>query len=121
MKPDGAEGVGVIVGKHALAVKGGGHREAEQLGEPPQWFGRPRAGRSVPRQDDGSPTRVEHRGRPLESARVRAHRAGDELRSRGVRSSGYEGILNVLRYAEIHGTRALGLGQLERLADHLGD
>ena len=37
---DGTEGVWVIVGEHALAVKGGRHRETQQLGETQQCVGR---------------------------------------------------------------------------------
>ena len=119
-EPDGTEGVRVIVGEHTLAVKRGRHRETQQLGEAQQRVGRSRTGCSVPGQDDGSLARVEHCGRPR------------DLRRRGLIGSGRidvkrhqllgdEGGLNVLWHTEIHGSRPLGLGELERLADHLGD
>ncbi len=110
----------MIVGEHTLAVKRGRHREAQQLGETQECVGRSRTGGSVPGQDDGSLAGVEHCRRPR------------NLRGRGLIGSGCVDVerhqlirdergLNVLRHTEIHGPRPLGLGELERLADHFGD
>ena len=59
-EPHRAERMGVVVGEHALAVKGRDDREAQLLGEPAQSAGRGAAGRAVAGQDDGPVTAVEH-------------------------------------------------------------
>ena len=111
--------MGVIVGEHALAVEGRRHREAELLGEAPQRVAGTGAGCSVPGQDDRPLARVEDGPGPLDLRRRRLVRPGcvDVQRPQPIRDLGY---LDVLGDTEVDGAGPFGLGQLERLADHLG-
>ena len=116
-EPHRAQRQRVVVGEHALAVERGRHRDAQHLGEAAQGRARPGARGAVAGQHDRASRRTQQRRRPLHLPAGRlvgprhVHRQRLTLR---------RGLLHVLRDGQVDRARPLGLGQLERLADHLG-
>ena len=85
-EPHRAECVRVIVGEHALAVEGSGHRDAELLREALQGSRRAGPGRAVPGQHDraGEPRRSTAAARSIcegegSSGRGMLRSSGDEI------------------------------------------
>ena len=119
-EPHRAKRMGVVVGEHALAVKGGGNREAQLLGEASERAGGARPGCSVPGQDDGPAAAVEHRRGAPDLRRRRLVGPWDvELEWGEIVWRGHS--LDVLGHGQVDGAGAFGLGQLEGLSDHFGD
>ena len=115
-EPHRAQRQRVVVGEHALAVEGGRHRDAQRLGEAAQGRARPGPRGAVAGQHDRAGRRAQQRRRPLDLP------AGRLVRPRHVhrqRLALRRGLLHVLRDGQVDRPRPLGLGQLERLADHL--
>ena len=116
-EPDRSERVRMIVGHRALALEGGGHRDAEPLGEPAE-----RADRAVPRHTGaGEHDRVGRGGKgvggPLHLV-VGRRRIPRDVDLQGPRVGGALG--DVFGQHDERRARSFGLGLLERLADHLG-
>jgi hypothetical protein len=113
----GPQGVGVIVGKDAFAVKGGGHRNPEALGKLDQGRLGLLAGRAVAGQDDGGGRGLQHLGRQGDLVGRRGlgvHRMHRQrLQPGGHRHGGH-----VLGDGQIDSPGALSLGQIEGVAHH---
>ncbi len=119
-EPHGAQGLGVVVGQHALAVERRHDGERQPLGEPLQRRPGPGPGRPVAGQHDGAPRPPQHGDRPGHLVGRGLVRARDADREGPGVDRGRR-LLDVLGNGQVHGAGSLGSGQLECLADHLGD
>ena len=116
-EPHRAQRQRVVVGEHALAVERGRHRDAQRLGEAAQGRAGPGARGTVAGQHDRGARRAQQRRRPLDLPGGRLVRAWHVHRKRLTLG---RGLLHVLGDRQVDRPGPLGLGQLERLADHLG-
>ena len=118
-EPHRAQCVPVVVGEHALAVEGGRHRQAQLLGKAPQ-RARPGPGSPVTSQHDRLTGAVQHRrGRSICEPDGSSGRGDVEVE--GSKPLRRAHGLDVLGHGQVDGAGTFGLGQLERLADHLRD
>ena len=117
-EPERPDAVGVVVGHHALAVEGVGHRDAELLGEPHQGGGRVGAGGAVPGQHHRPLGLAQDVDRARHLAGRRRVGADDVARQRRQVVVGFVGV-DVFGHGQVDRGRAFGLGDLERFADHL--
>ena len=118
-EPDGAQRQRVVVGEDALAVEGRGDRDAERLGEAAQGRGRaPARAAPCPASTIGCAGLAQDAAArstcPREGSSGRGTFTAQRLRPVGCRR-----LLDVLGDGQVDGAGPLGLGELERLADHL--
>ena len=115
---DRAERERMVVGEHALAVEGGRHRDVQRLGEPVS--AALASARAAPWPASTTGLRAARR---ISAARSTCSADGSSgrgtLTRSGASADGAGGLLDVLGDRQVDGAGPLGLGELERLADHL--
>jgi hypothetical protein len=117
---DHAQGVGVAVGDDALAREGGRDRQVEALGEGHQFLGSAGAGDAVAGQHDRVAGFSEALDRALDLAGVRAGMV-DGPRVERCLVAGGRLAFDVLGQGQVDRAGPFALGDVERLAEHLGD
>jgi len=118
-EPQRADAIGVVIGHHAFAMESVRHLDTEFVGEPHQRCSRVTACSTVACQHHGPLRVAKNLDRALHLSGRRRFCSYDVARQRRQVVVRFVGI-DVLGDSEINGGGAFGLGQLERLADHLG-